>query len=184
MFYVFSFLRNLNFSFKESGLEIQESSKQPFILLNEILEKLRHKNLDSALEWAQTHRKELLEQNSSLEFKLHRLHFLKLVSDGPEKQAEALAYVREHFPPFVYQHETGKSLNIFISLRAKITLNNLRLSDIQSLMGVLAYLPYGVHNSPYKRLFDPILWTEICEVFVKDACALLGFSVESPLSVW
>ena len=51
-------------------------------------------------------------------------------------------------------------------------------------MGVLAYLPYGVHNSPYKRLFDPILWTEICEVFVKDACSLLGFSVESPLSVW
>ena len=58
------------------------------------------------------------------------------------------------------------------------------IQDIQNLMGVLAYLPYGVHNSPYKRLFDPILWTEICEVFVKDACALLGFSVESPLSVW
>jgi hypothetical protein len=51
-------------------------------------------------------------------------------------------------------------------------------------MGVLAFIPYGVHNSPYKKLFDPILWTEICEVFVKDACALLGFSVESPLSVW
>lgn len=51
-------------------------------------------------------------------------------------------------------------------------------------MGILAYLPYGVHNSPYKKLFDPILWTEICEVFMKDACALLGFSVESPLSVW
>jgi len=50
-------------------------------------------------------------------------------------------------------------------------------------MGVLAYLPYGVHTSPYKKLFDPLLWTEICEVFMKDACALLGFSVESPLSV-
>ena len=59
-----------------------------------------------------------------------------------------------------------------------------RLTDIQNLMGVLAYLPYGVHTSPYKKLFDPLLWTEICEVFMKDACALLGFSVESPLSVW
>ena len=105
---------NLLLIVQESGLEIQESSKQPFILLNEILEKLRHKDLDSALEWAQTHRKELLEQNSSLEFKLHRLHFLKLVSEGPEKQAEALAYVREHFPPFVYQHEAGKLFRILI----------------------------------------------------------------------
>ncbi|KAI9555202.1 hypothetical protein GHT06_017717 [Daphnia sinensis] len=146
---------------KESGLEIHESSKQPFMLLNEILEKLRHKNLVAALEWAQTHREKLMEQNSSLEFKLHRLQFLQLVSEGPEKQAEALGYVRKHFPPFVHQHET----------------------DIQNLMGVLAFIPYGVHNSPYKKLFDPILWTEICEVFVKDACALLGFSVESPLSV-
>jgi len=51
-------------------------------------------------------------------------------------------------------------------------------------MGVLAFLPYGVENSPYKKLFDPLLWTEICDVFMKDACALLGFSVESPLSVW
>lgn len=51
-------------------------------------------------------------------------------------------------------------------------------------MGVFAYLRTGVQNSPYKKLFDPLLWTEICEVFMKDACALLGFSVESPLSVW
>ena len=65
------------------------------------------------------------------------------------------------------------------------TINNLVLcADFQNLMGVLAFLPYGVHTSPYKKLFDPLLWTEICEVFMKDACALLGFSVESPLSVW
>ena len=51
-------------------------------------------------------------------------------------------------------------------------------------MGVLAYIPCGVENSPYKKLLDPLLWTEICDVFMKDACALLGFSVESPLSVW
>ena len=51
-------------------------------------------------------------------------------------------------------------------------------------MGVLAFIPNGVHNSPYKKLFDPILWTEICEDFIKDARALFGFSVESPLSVW
>lgn len=84
------------------------------MLLNEILEKLRHKNLVAALEWAQTHREQLMEQNSSLEFKLHRLQFLQLVSEGPEKQAEALGYVRRHFPPFVHQHETGKSPFCFV----------------------------------------------------------------------
>jgi len=146
---------------KEAGLEIPDSNKQPFVELNAILEHLRQKNLQPALEWAEKNREALLEQSSSLEFKLHRLHFLNLVAQGPEKQAEALAYVRKHFPPFVHQHET----------------------DIQNLMGVLAYLPYGVLNSPYKKLFDPLLWTEICDVFMKDACALLGFSVESPLSV-
>ena len=71
------------------------------------MEKLRHRNLYAALEWAQTHREQLMEQNSSLEFKLHRLQFLQLVSEGPGKQGEALAYVRKHFPPFVHQHETG-----------------------------------------------------------------------------
>ena len=88
-------------------MEINESSKQPFVLLNEILDKLRHRNLGPALEWAQANCVALMEQSSSLEFKLHRLHFLQLVAEGPSKQAEALAYVRKHFPPFVHQHETG-----------------------------------------------------------------------------
>lgn len=88
-------------------MEIHESSKQPFVLLNDILEKLRQKNLDPALQWAEAHREALAERSSSLEFKLHRLHFLQLVSQGPRKQSEALAYVRKHFPPFVSSHETG-----------------------------------------------------------------------------
>ena len=77
------------------------------MLLNEILENLRHRNLEPALLWAEMHREALLEQCSSLEFKLHRLHFLNLVSQGAEKQSEALAYVRKQFPPFVRHHETG-----------------------------------------------------------------------------
>ena len=96
---------------QEAGLEIPDSNKQPFVELNAILEHLRQKNLQPALEWAEKNREALLEQSSSLEFKLHRLHFLNLVAQGPEKQAEALAYVRKHFPPFVHQHETGICVN-------------------------------------------------------------------------
>lgn len=58
------------------------------------------------------------------------------------------------------------------------------LSDIQVLMGSLLYLKQGVQNSPYSYLLDPIHWAEICDIFTRDACALLGLSVESPLAVW
>lgn len=51
-------------------------------------------------------------------------------------------------------------------------------------MGMFLYLPQGIGNSPYNHLLDPNLWVEIYDVFIRDACALLGLSVDSPLSVW
>lgn len=56
--------------------------------------------------------------------------------------------------------------------------------EIQSLMGMFLYLPHGVNKSPYNHLLDPNLWSEIYDVFTRDACSLLGLSVDSPLSVW
>ncbi len=50
-------------------------------------------------------------------------------------------------------------------------------------MGTLLYLQQGLDKSPYASLLDPIHWAEICDVFTRDACTLLGLSVESPLSV-
>lgn len=57
--------------------------------------------------WAVSHRQRLLELNSSLEFKLHRLHFIRLLAGGPEKQLEALSYAR-HFQPFARLHQRGE----------------------------------------------------------------------------
>lgn len=57
------------------------------------------------------------------------------------------------------------------------------LTEVQELMGSLLYMKQGIHNSPYAFLLDPIYWDEICDVFTRDACALMGMSVESPLSV-
>ena len=57
------------------------------------------------------------------------------------------------------------------------------ISELQVLMGSLLYMKQGIHNSPYAFLLDPIYWDEICDVFTRDACALMGMSVESPLSV-
>ena len=55
--------------------------------------------------------------------------------------------------------------------------------EIQQLMACLAYCKSGLHNSPYSSLLDPINWIEICELFTRDACGLLGLSLESPLEV-
>jgi len=50
-------------------------------------------------------------------------------------------------------------------------------------MGSLLYVRHGLENSPYAHLLDPVGWTEIADVFLRDACALLGLSVDSPLSI-
>lgn len=50
-------------------------------------------------------------------------------------------------------------------------------------MGSLVYLRLGLEKSPYCHLLDNSHWAEICETFTRDACSLLGLSVESPLSV-
>lgn len=50
-------------------------------------------------------------------------------------------------------------------------------------MGSLVYLRLGLEKSPYCHLLDNSHWVEICETFTRDACSLLGLSVESPLSV-
>jgi len=55
--------------------------------------------------------------------------------------------------------------------------------ELQELMGSLLYVRHGLENSPYAHLLDPVGWTEIADVFLRDACALLGLSVDSPLSI-
>nr|XP_054367125.1 E3 ubiquitin-protein transferase RMND5B isoform X6 [Mirounga angustirostris] len=145
---------------QESTLNVDLDFKQPFLELNRILEALHEQDLGPALEWAVSHRQRLLELNSSLEFKLHRLHFIRLLAGGPERQLEALSYAR-HFQPFARLHQR----------------------EIQVMMGSLVYLRLGLEKSPYCHLLDNSHWAEICETFTRDACSLLGLSVESPLSV-
>ncbi|XP_051160503.1 E3 ubiquitin-protein ligase RMND5A isoform X1 [Leptopilina boulardi] len=145
----------------EAGIKTEEGRKEPFTELNYILDCLKQKNLEPALEWATKHKEALLAQSSSLEFKLHRLKFIRLVQQGPRKQTEAIMYARKHLPQFVTRYE----------------------KEVQSLMGTLLYLPNGIQSSPYSHLLDPTLWLEIHDVFTKEACTLLGLSVDSPLSV-
>lgn len=59
--------------------------------------------------WAEDHREQLGEQNSSLEFKLHQLQFINLIRQGHSHQKEALLYAR-NFAPFASDHQRGNSV--------------------------------------------------------------------------
>ncbi|KAH9510837.1 E3 ubiquitin-protein transferase rmnd5a [Dermatophagoides farinae] len=146
---------------QESKLDIDTNDKIPYIKMNKILDALRNRNLQPALEWAQTHRDQLVKSNSDFEFKLHRLQFIELLRGGIENQWKLITYSRSHFTPFAQRYQ----------------------AEIKALMGSLMYLRSGIEKSPYQYLLDPNNWVEICHMFTKEACSLLEVSVDSPLSV-
>lgn len=50
-------------------------------------------------------------------------------------------------------------------------------------MGCFLFAHRGLEHSPYADLLDPWHWTEVADMFARDACKLLGLSLESPLRV-
>jgi len=170
---------------KEANFPIEEDprlSKAAFQQLNEIQEAFNRRDLGPALAWAIEHREELncrgaaatttltitsaangrptVAQKSSLEMKLHKLRFIELLRNEQNKM-DAIKYARTYFPQFVSGHER----------------------EIQALMGALMFAGTRLEHSPYAHLLDDSLWHEISDMFVKDACALMGLSIESPLTV-
>jgi len=146
----------------EAGLNEQESEvkKKPFIKINYIIEKLKEKDVQPALEWCRVNSEQLKELNSFLEFNLHRLNFIQLIQQGVSKQGEALIYAR-NFSPFANKCQ----------------------KEIQRLMASLLYINTGLQNSPYSSYLNPELWDEIEEEFIKNSCKLLGLSFECPLTI-
>lgn len=57
------------------------------------------------------------------------------------------------------------------------------LAEIKRLMGCFMFSLKGIETSPYSDLLDSWHWTEVADLFAKDACKLLGLSLESPLEV-
>lgn len=134
---------------------------KPFIKMNYILQKLKEKEVAPALEWCEQNSDKLREINSFLEFNLHRFNFIKLIQQGAKKQSEALKYSRNFTP---YGRRCSK--------------------EIQRLMTSLLYINTGLESSPYSAYLNPELWDEIEKEFIKNACKLMGLSVECPLNIW
>lgn len=124
---------------KESELPREEIYSEPFADLHRIWEAVHARNLKPALDWATRYSAELAAKCSALEFKLHRLAFIQILTSEVASQKEAISYARTYFAKFVHQFE----------------------KEIQTLMGTLMYLPVGLENSPYKKLNAPEMWIEV-----------------------
>ena len=57
--------------------------------------------------WTSANRDMLEEQDSCLEFKLHRLQFIEMVANSPQDSAEVLRFAK-HFARFSKRHTRGK----------------------------------------------------------------------------
>ena len=73
--------------------------------------------LPLVVRWTQVNREALQKQGSSLEFRLHRLHFIELVKEGGERQFDALRYAK-NFAPFAATH--AKGAYVFINMLAVV----------------------------------------------------------------
>jgi len=161
---------------RESGITEYQEKKEPFQELNQILEALKARDLGPALDWVARNREGLnmrgttllfsqaggrqsVQQKSSLELRLHKLKFVDLLRQG--SKMEAIRYARQNFPSFVQGQE----------------------KEVQSLMGAVMYSGTALEQSPYGELLSPTQWQETADLFMRDACALLGLSMESPLTV-
>ncbi len=111
--------------------------------------------------WCAENSTELKTINSNLEFNLHRLNFIKLITQGTKSQIQALKYARNFTP---YANTCSK--------------------EIQRLMASLLYISNGLKDSPYSSYLSDELWDEIQEEFTKTSCKLMGLPIECPLKIW
>ncbi|XP_041018095.1 protein RMD5 homolog [Juglans microcarpa x Juglans regia] len=139
-------------------LEPAASMKSSFLEMFQILEAMKHWNLEPALNWAANNSDKLKQNGSDLVLRLHSMQFLEILKKGSRN--EALKYARNHLTPFSSDH----------------------MAELQKLMACLLFTG-RLDSSPYSALISPTNWEKLAEELSKQFCNILGYSFESPLSV-
>ncbi|XP_018811395.1 protein RMD5 homolog [Juglans regia] len=139
-------------------LESAASIKSSFLEMFQILEAMKHWNLEPALNWAANNSDKLKQNGSDLVLRLHSMQFLEILKKGSRN--EALKYARNHLTPFSSDH----------------------MAELQKLMACLLFTG-RLDSSPYSALISPTNWEKLAEELSKQFCNILGYSFESPLSV-
>ncbi|OIV96103.1 hypothetical protein TanjilG_13035 [Lupinus angustifolius] len=132
--------------------------KYEFLEMHQIIQAMKIRNIQPALNWVSDNREKLVQIGSNLELKIHKLQFIEVLQNGT--RADALKYARTYLAPFA----------------------SLNKDEFQKLMGCLLYAG-RLESSPYSELLSPIHWEMTTEELVRQLCTLLGQSYQSALSV-
>lgn len=141
----------------EAHVIIQTSLLDQFSIMYNIVQALKDENLEPAIEWASTKRKELLDLGSNLEFVLHKVQFTRLVMKGDDISV-----------PFNYAR---KNLSVF---------GDRYSTEISRLMCSTLYRK-DIERSPYQDIFNLPSYEKLAWMFSSEFCFLLGLSPESPI---
>ncbi|XP_057980086.1 protein RMD5 homolog [Malania oleifera] len=142
----------------EAGESEAITLKSQFLEMYQIIDAMKARNLEPALNWVSSNHDKLQQNGSNLELKLHRLQFVEILQKG--NRADALHYARAYLAPFASLH----------------------MDEIQKLMACLLWAG-RLDSSPYAELMAPTHWDKLIEELTGQFCCLLGQSYESPLSV-
>ncbi|CAF0751813.1 unnamed protein product [Didymodactylos carnosus] len=129
--------------------------------INYILENIREKNLQPALDWCKRNREQLLKTNSLLEFHLHKMRFLQLLIEQNYDDAKMYMW---NFSQYIQMNSECEKV-------------------VKELMGAFVFSQRDLSKSPYKYLLEPHLWLQLSDLFVKQAFQQMGLSQDSPLYV-
>ncbi|KAI9223181.1 CTLH/CRA C-terminal to lish motif domain-containing protein [Blastocladiella britannica] len=149
---------------REAGLNSLETADAQFNDLHHLVHCIRAWDLAPVIAWAQEKRFELRRIDSTLEFDLHRVMYLQLLSrasTNPQALKAALDYARTNFSAFPENAPV-----------------------IQKLMAAILYAVPGKSLPP--RYADSAALTASSATalerqFARDFCTLLGLSPDSPL---
>ncbi|XWS67560.1 hypothetical protein CRYUN_Cryun04dG0016700 [Craigia yunnanensis] len=129
-----------------------------FLEMYQILDALKVKNLEPALNWITANREKLKKNGSTLELKVHRLQFVEIIQKGTK--ADALSYARTYLAPFASMH----------------------MNEFQKLVVCIIWVG-KLDSCPHAELMAPTHWEEFTEELTQQFCSLVGQSYQSPLIV-
>ncbi|KAI9470604.1 MAG: CTLH/CRA C-terminal to lish motif domain-containing protein, partial [Benjaminiella poitrasii] len=138
---------------RETVEKLKNEFEQLYTILNEIE---KEQDLTSAISWAESYHEGLKSLGSTLEFNLHRIKFIQLLTTTDAMTA--INYGKSHFQKFGEKH----------------------YPEIKRLMTAPLYVN-NLASSRYSDLSLPSNWIDITQQFQRDFCSLLKMSAESPL---
>ncbi|KAG9019562.1 hypothetical protein FRB90_000470 [Tulasnella sp. 427] len=156
--------------YNECGVPPDPNLWHAFEEMHRIRACLRERDIRPALHWATLNREFLRERHSTLEFDLHRSHFVALIlnpppvtspSDSPYEAA--ISYSKRHFSALAASYPQI-------------------VPQMTRLAGSLAWAN-RLSSSQYADLTQDTIHSNLEPAFVKEYCARLGLSRQLPLRV-